>query len=228
MRFGKLFLDSWKDYKNNFNVFFKLFFIFAFIPSFIFFTLNYYEKGIVSIIFLILLFFLNIFMITSFIHLSLSKKKNFKEAISGGKKYFFKYFWFVIIESIFLIGLFFLLIIPGIIFYVYWIVAPYVLLNEKKGVLKSLNRSYNLIKKKWWKTLGYGLLMLLIVLGISFIFSAFTMVVNLFIDPLYLQNLENPLFLTSFISQIFQLGSELIITPLVILFFKNFYFSIKK
>jgi len=60
-----------------------------------------------------------------------------------------------IILTVILLLSFVLLIIPGIIAAIYLIFTIYsVALNDKFG-LDALKYSYSLVKKRWWKTLGY-------------------------------------------------------------------------
>ena len=70
-------------------------------------------------------------------------------------------------RRVFLLGLFLLLIIPGIIFMIYWIFGSYVFLDEDKGILYSLKKSRQLVKGNWWKMFGY----LILIMIILFIFA---------------------------------------------------------
>lgn len=97
-----------------------------------------------------------------------------------------------ILFGIFIIGLSFLLIIPGIIYLIYWIFTNYaVILNEKYGN-EALKYSHSIVKGRWWKVFGYsilfGIIMIItgILVSIPFAFLPFnfaTDVLNsLFID----------------------------------------------
>jgi hypothetical protein len=60
-----------------------------------------------------------------------------------------------LLMGLFLFGLFFLLIIPSIIFGVYWAFASYaVILNNKSG-LAALKYSKRVVQGRWWRVLGY-------------------------------------------------------------------------
>lgn len=75
----------------------------------------------------------------------------------------------------------FILIIPGIIFSVYWAFAVYATIIGGKSGFDAMNYSKSLVKGRWWKTLGYfivlGILQILIFWIITYVG---TMVVDLF------------------------------------------------
>jgi len=56
-----------------------------------------------------------------------------------------------ILQVIFIIGLTFLFIIPGIIFAVYWAFSIFIVMDKNLSGKKALNYSKLLIKKHWWK-----------------------------------------------------------------------------
>jgi hypothetical protein len=139
------------------------------------------------------------FMSISYIYIGFSKKKSVgvKEAFNQGvKKYFWKYFGFVFVVGFFLTLLFLLLVIPGIIFMVYWIFGVYVLIAEKKGIMDSLRRSREIVKGNWWRVFGFFLL-IIVIAGVVSSIASFIPLLGLF--------------------------SSLIITPFIIFFIKNMY-----
>ncbi len=66
------------------------------------------------------------------------------------------------------------LIVPGIILAIMFSLALPVLLLENKGVTESMGRSRQLVSHRWAKTFGTFLVLAIIVLVISLIFSAIT------------------------------------------------------
>lgn len=74
----------------------------------------------------------------------------------------------------------FILIIPGIIFSVYWAFAIYAAIIGGKSGFDAMNYSKSLVKGRWWKTLGYFL-----VLGIlqMLIFWIVTYVGAMIVEP---------------------------------------------
>lgn len=161
---------------------------------------------------------LGIIMSVTFIHFFLNKKQSKPttsgQAIKSASKYIGKYILLMIVVSLALTGLYMLFIIPGIIFMVYWIFAAYVLIGENKGVIDSMKRSKVIVRGRWWRVLGYYLLLLLVFVGIGLIFSI----------P---GSILRAIFQSEIISSIFSLASYVITVPLGILFLKNFYLDLK-
>ncbi|MBD3281377.1 hypothetical protein GF391_01385 [Candidatus Uhrbacteria bacterium] len=63
-----------------------------------------------------------------------------------------------LLAGILLLGLFILLIIPGIIFSIYWYFILYVVIFTDKWGLEALKASKELVQNRWWKTFGYAIL----------------------------------------------------------------------
>jgi len=147
----------------------------------------------------ILMFFLSL----SYLNISLSNKSklSFSEVFSKTKKYFWKYLWFIIATSFLLMILYLLLIVPGIIFTIYWIFASYIFIIENKSVMQSLKKSKQIVRGNWWNVFGYIVLLALICVGVSIIFNLIPIVGSLL----------RILFINSF----------------AIIFIKNFYLKMK-
>ena len=157
---------------------------------------------VVIILFLAFFYFM-ILRSISLVVISLSKKElSFKQVFKKARKYFWVYLGLVIVQMIFLLGLSVLLIIPGLIFLIYWMFSNYVLINENKGVMDSLKRSKQIVEGRWWRTFGYLLLVWIIIIGISIVFDWIP-----------------------FVGGIVQ---QLVLIPFLILFLKNFYLDLKK
>lgn len=62
-----------------------------------------------------------------------------------------------IIAGILLVGLFLLLIVPGIIFSVYWYFIIYVVIFSKKWGFDAMKYSKEIVQNRWWLTLGYAI-----------------------------------------------------------------------
>ncbi len=65
-----------------------------------------------------------------------------------------KLFITYVIYIVLLVLLFLLLIVPGIIFMVYWYVFSYVVLDQGLSGMNALKKSKEMIKGNWWKTFG--------------------------------------------------------------------------
>lgn len=157
-------------------------------------------------------------------------KLSFSEALKLGKKNYWRLLAFMIVYIVFLLGLTILLIIPGFIFLVFWIFGYFVFIDEGNGIIKALKRSYHIVRGRWWKTLGYMVLidLILILIMIIFMIPSFVtqgiMSVGIVGGHLsvgsYLANM--------WVSNIFQLLAMFIVLPLSILFLKNMYLEWKK
>ncbi len=66
--------------------------------------------------------------------------------------------WTNILMVIFLIPLFLLFIIPGIIYLVYWFFAIYAVALSNKTGKEALNHSKKIVKNRWWTVFGYNIL----------------------------------------------------------------------
>lgn len=256
-RFGKLLSCSWAEYKSNFNLIFKVFFILYIIPSlvvslFILYGLSGVNEklsaitategisataaveaikeivlseipilaafAVLILISAVLGFIMSLTLINFSFSLSLRKKqsklKTTSQAIKAASKYLGKYVLLMIVVSLALMGLYLLFIIPGIIFTIYWLFAAYILVGENKGVIDSIKRSKQVVRGRWWRVFGYYLLLMLVFMGISLIFSIPGSILRY-------------IFQSEIIYNIFSLASYSITVPLGILFLKNFYLDLK-
>ncbi len=137
-----------------------------------------------------------------------TKKKpiNFTKALRGGWNFYGKGLLLGLLLFIFLIPLYSLFIIPGIIFQIYWTFAFYVLVAEKTSAMDAIKKSYKLVNRRWWKTLIF-------VLGISVITSVI-----------------NSLFtISSYMFSVFLKSAVSTFTGIFLLVFLNsFYLKLKK
>lgn len=151
------------------------------------------------VLFGIFLFLNSLVMV--YIGVSDKKKITFREAFKGSQKYFWKFLGLSVVLFVSLFFLFMLLVVPGVIFLVFWIFSSIVLFRENLGIRASMKQSRRVVSGRWWKVFGYGLLFMLIVGIVSWIFSAVA--------------------LGDFVQ-------GLVLTPLGIIFLKNFYLELKK
>ncbi len=130
------------------------------------------------IIFFIVFIVVNIFTYSAFYGLDLkSKNYSYQDLAKSGKRSFWKFIGRSIILGIFLMFLFILLIIPGIIFSIYWIFAPLIWFSEpSKSFDYSLKRSKELVKGRWWRTFGFVILISLITSSVGFILQSLPVV----------------------------------------------------
>ena len=104
-----------------------------------------------------------------------SKKNNITlvESIKFGLTKFWTAIGTTLLMILMLIGLFILLIVPGIIFAVYWtFVVPVIVIKGLSGK-KALDYSKSVVKKRWWKVVGYSIVLSIIPMVILFAASMF-------------------------------------------------------
>ncbi len=248
MDFETIFGKSYNDYKKNFRVIFILTLIFIGIPLVLSniillgFSIQdpvFYEMLIADDPESISIKFAMVLSLLSFIALVLyfifeaglvkdSIKGKFKlnKTINSGKKYFWKFVWFSIVIFFFLILLFLALIIPGIIFAVYWTLAIYIYFDSKKTVIQSLSASYHMIKGNWWRIFGYTILLFLILGVVGMIINLIGLPIGILLKNLGLPDLWIS-FLNFILSDVINLVYTLISAPFSILFYKNVYLEMR-
>lgn len=97
--------------------------------------------------------------------------KSAKESFVASRKYFWGYVWVSIITTV-IVGLWsLLLIIPGVIFAVYYMLANYTFFMEDKKGMMALRRSKELVKGYWGEVLGRSAFIGLAAAIISFIMN---------------------------------------------------------
>lgn len=103
------------------------------------------------------------------------KEKNFsytiKELFDKAKPYVWKMFVVGLITGILVILWSVLLIIPGIIFGIYYALSIYALINEDKTGYSALKRSKQLVKGYWWALLGRIILVQVLYMILVYILS---------------------------------------------------------
>jgi len=257
MGFGSVFTTSFKEYTSNFKFILKMIFLFVGIPSLAMLLLTFlfvvtsesYRSAVLGtiietapmplfalitiILFSIISILLIAFVQAGFIGISLKKSKfNFKDFMKMGKEYFFKFIGFSIVYVLFIYLLLLLLIVPGIIFIVYWTFGIYIFYEKKLGIRKSLKVSRYMIRGKWWRVVGYALLVFLIIYAAIGIFSGIILgPFTIYFGMLSLSGSSIPIwaYLTyAAIETIVNFVVSLITLPFFILFFKNFYLEMKK
>lgn len=259
-RFSDLFSESWKEYKENYKFFLLVIFLFLFIPSFIYYFLNinlmteivklgqrpsfeatmgvisaHPSSFAISSFFNIIVFLLSVFCTVVLTIGILNKKKliDFKDSLKKGKENYLRSLWFSIVIGVFLIGLTILLVIPGIIFGIFWCFSFFIFLSKRKNVRESLKESHMIVKGKWWGTFGYVILIFLICFLVMLAFTFIAGILNIIINPgLFTAQLSrnysvfysSPIwYVNDIVSMIFSFFANVVTIPLMILFMKNLY-----
>ncbi|MEI6849797.1 MAG: hypothetical protein WCK29_02045 [archaeon] len=184
MGFGKIFSSAWNEFGSNFKAIFSLVFLVFVIKLIISHFMVPYSDEIrnsvftfnnISMVLLALIIFiiLSVFINSAIYGMSINKVKyGFRDLLKSARQSFWKFLGRSILLMLIMVLLFILLVVPGIIFMIYWIFAMFIWFNEPKvGFMNSLRSSKKLVEGRWWLTLGYTLLIFLIVFVIQAIFA---------------------------------------------------------
>ena len=189
--FGDLFSDAMSTYKEHQRMFFRLGFLFyllplslleiaaaialGFIPSslgagglilsnLLIPLLVGIGKSAVSAVFTIF------FTIAVIKVLTLRRARgaaSVHEAVHNSSSYLGKAVLLSVILGLALIALFFLFIIPAIIFGVFWAFALYALVVDNTGVAQAMRQSRKIVSGRWWTVFIYLLLLALIISAVE-------------------------------------------------------------
>jgi heme/copper-type cytochrome/quinol oxidase subunit 2 len=99
---------------------------------------------------------------------SLEKNIGIKDSFKRGFKILLPYFWVWFLFNVIVAGAFLIFIIPGILFFIWFSLAIFVLLFEEKRGLNALFKSKHLIKRNFWKVFTRFLILFLIIVGVAF------------------------------------------------------------
>ncbi|MFH0712606.1 MAG: hypothetical protein V2A55_02020 [Candidatus Jorgensenbacteria bacterium] len=107
-----------------------------------------------------------------------AEKIGILESFRRGRSKILPYFWVYILLSLIITGGFLLFLVPGVIFAVWTLLAPFVLVAENDRGLKALVKSREYVRGHWWGVFWRFLFILIVLLipslGISFIVSLAT------------------------------------------------------
>lgn len=150
------------------------------------------QAGIFLLTYLLNMPFLNILMIPVVLLMQIAIFKSFKnpytkldvnEVLSLKdphlKPTLWKLFITYVIYVVLIILLFLLLIIPGIIFMVYWYVFSYVVLDQGLTGMDALKKSKAMITGNWWRTFALVIIMIILSAITSSIVSSISSESNL-------------------------------------------------
>jgi len=208
---GNLLKRVWQVYKDRFWILLGIGLvptglIFVFITSFA--ILGIASKGVLEdlgllLILLLLIVFIPIVALSIFwpqVALLYAIKE--REERIGIKTAFTKSwpkiisYWWVSTLIIFIpLGGFLLLVIPGIIFAVWFSLALYILVSEERKGMDTLFRSKQLVKGNWWQVFLRFLILGLIVIGIAFPIALVAEVLKIPLIDSIVSLLLRPLFL---------------------------------
>lgn len=199
---GKLLTDTWKIYKENFKQFFGI----VIIPSVLVFVFGFFlveDNTILMIVSSILTVMLSYWLMASLIFAFKNRGKiDIKTSLEFGIQKLFPLFFVSILYGIIVMAGIVLLVVPGIIFLIWFFFSNYVLIYQNKGGMSALLKSRKLVIGNWWGVFGRLLAMIIIVsiifaiisLPLSFLtfngnINLFTsiieLLINLFVLPFF-------------------------------------------
>ncbi len=108
---------------------------------------------------------------------------NIKKLLTGVRGKMNSYYWVVFLRAIITVAGFVLLVVPGIIFSVWFIFAPYIFIFEDVKGMQALSRSRELVKGYWWPVFGRMALLALIGILVSSISKIGSLLNFLFTMP---------------------------------------------
>lgn len=126
----------------------------------------------VNIIFVIVSFLVSMAGIKAVSGVVVKKAIPFKELFRTSLKRLWPFSLLAIVLTLIEIGGILLLIIPGIIFAVWYGFARFILVTEGKGVKESLSASKKLVEGRFWKVLGRMAVFVVFGLLIQIVFAA--------------------------------------------------------
>ncbi len=180
--------------KKNFIVFVKIYSILTLVTLVSLFISQDWVSTVFQIIHSLLSLFITVSALYAIKFILSSSDFTVKDVLSSGWRRFAR-FWLlsVFISLAFIFGLI-LLIIPGIIFGVWFAFAPYFLVDQDLNVIDSMKSSKNLLKGRFWKVFGrlFALVVFVAVVQIGFLFIPTvgpviaTIFGGLFLIPYYL------------------------------------------
>lgn len=102
-----------------------------------------------------------------------------KESFRRGWYKIISYLWVTILVGVITFAGFLLLVVPGIIFAVWYSLALYILVAEDLRGMKALSRSKQLVRGYWWSVLWRFIVVFLIVMVAIILFSFIPIVGNI-------------------------------------------------
>lgn len=167
----EIFSESWRLFKENFQLILILILI-IYVPInvillFIPIKQNTWQD-IVILILGSLIELIAVMAITYAVKLKIDGNSvDFRKALKKSLSRWFSAVYTTLLGGIYLIGLFLLLIIPGVVYGVYWVFAIYVVVLCDKSGKPALDYSKSVVKGRWWEAFKYLLLFDILYLGIG-------------------------------------------------------------
>lgn len=200
---GVLLKETWELYKKRVGTFLLISLIPSLISSFwALFSAGYFAvsrdninitllTGILIIIAAIAVIFFWFWSQVALLFAIKDSEENigFKESFRRGWHKIGSYLWISILSALVVIGGYLLLIVPGIIFAIWFSLAAFVLVTENIKGMDALLKSREYIKGRWggvfWRFIGFGLIVSLILAALAIVLYLLKLqTVNNFFNPI--------------------------------------------
>jgi len=207
--------DSWRIYRDNFKKLVTIS-ILAFLPLLLIMVLSWLPNSIlwINLILIIAAIYAGTIGSVMLVLLLKNRETNFRELMEKAKPLFWKFLLVSLLSGVLLILLYLALIIPGIIFSIFWALASYTLIFEGKTGISALRRSRELINGNWWAVFARYLVYILIYVILSTIISV-----------LFISAKDGSAFF--YVGQIINYMASFIFMPFSIVFFFVLYRNLK-
>jgi hypothetical protein len=178
---GYLFDETWKTYKEKFCLFATILLLFQFIPYTIYNIINilnpvevtpdnFWNQLLIHGPISLALFMISFIGTVAILYVLLKNRQTntITDALNGGMNYYLPALGVTLLITLMLIPLFILLIIPGLIFSIYWMFSQYIVIDKDEKVTKSIGQSMDIVKGNWWEIFGRFALIILVMIAILF------------------------------------------------------------
>ena len=169
---GDLFRESWKLYRERIGVLTKIILLPVALIAVgdlwrLFTPDNWFFGGL-------LIFIGTIISVIAYLALvfALQENTSFGESYRSALRRIWSYAWLTVLSGFVTLGGFFMLIIPGIVFSVWFMFAIYVFVTEGEKGMNALLRSREYIRGYWWPVFGRQIVFVLGVLAVALVLSS--------------------------------------------------------
>lgn len=173
--------EAWGIYKERFDIFVGIYAV-PFVTVLIFGIIGgFVSVGVDEALFELLaliaaplvfisLLIINVLTTIATLKTASGESVGFKDAYAFAWSKFTSYFWVMLLTGLAVLGGFILLIIPGIIFAVWFMFSHLTVLFEDKRGVEALKHSKAYVRGRWWEILGKMAYFVLISFGIIILF----------------------------------------------------------
>lgn len=134
--------------------------------------------GIIAIPLLLLFLFSEFWSVLALIY-AINKDSGILSAFQKTWHNIISFWWIVVLMYLIILGGFFMGIIPGIIFSIWFMFAVFLLIDQKLTGMNALLRSKEYVKGYWGSIVGRGLVLLLFLIAVNiFVYVVISLIVN--------------------------------------------------